>query len=177
MNNNQIVKINPNNSLIKTSNLISLTSKLLNETKEYGIVLYNSSEYILQQKIEIAFINFITKNIWLFIPRIISQVKNYNLSSEPYPLDFIMTIENHDLNYEYPRSFYRTRGRGTTLVDSQYDKEIKEKNEKFIFCSPPIDSVFESLMFQNITCSIAGKIITEYADTSIGVVLGLKYNT
>ena len=39
----------------------------------------------------------------------------------------------------------------------------------------PMDKVFESMAFQNITCFIAGKIITEYSDTSIGVVLGLKY--
>ena len=89
--------------------------------------------------------------------------------------DVAVIIEKNDLNYEYPRSFYRTRGIGTTLVDSEYDRKIKEKNEKYILCSPPIDKVFESLVYQNITCSIAGKIITEYADTSVGLVLGLKY--
>ena len=66
MSNNEIVKINPNNSLVKVSNLISLTNKLLNEINSKGIVLYNSSEYNLQRKTEIAFISFIKKNIWLF---------------------------------------------------------------------------------------------------------------
>jgi hypothetical protein len=32
------------------------------------------------------------------------------------------------------------------------------------------------MAFENINCFIAGTIITEYADTSIGLVLGLKYN-
>jgi len=86
-----------------------------------------------------------------------------------------MTIEKHDLNYEYPRSFYRKRGSGTTLVDKEYDRQIKESNEQYILCSPPVDNAFESMASQNITCFIAGTIITDYADTSIGVVLGLKY--
>lgn len=175
MSNNEIVKVNPNNSLVRVSNLISLTNKLLNEINSKEIVLYNLSEYNLQRKTEIAFISFIKKNIWLFLPQIITLVKNASLSFKPYPSDFIVIIEKNDLNYEYPRSFYRRRGSGTTLVDSEYDRKIKEKNEKYILCSPPIDKVFESLVFQNITCSIAGKIITEYADTSVGLVLGLKY--
>lgn len=61
MSNNEIVKINPNNSLVKVSNLISLTNKLLNEVNSTGIVLYNLSEYNLQRKTEIAFISFIKK--------------------------------------------------------------------------------------------------------------------
>jgi len=175
MRNNEIVKINPNNSLVKVSNLISLTNKLLNEINSKGIVLYNLSEYNLQRKTEIAFISFIKKNIWLFLPQIITQVKNEKLSFKPYPSEFIVIIEENDLNYEYPRSFYRTRGRGTTLVDSEYDRKTKEKNEKYILCSPVMDKSFESIVLLNITCSIAGKIITEYSDTSIGLVLGLKY--
>lgn len=175
MSNNEIVKISPNNSLVKVSNLISLTNKLLSEINTKGIVLYNLSEYNLQRKTEIAFISFIKKNIWSFLPQIITQVKNEKLSFKPYPSDFIVIIKKNDLNYEYPRSYYRTRGRGTTLVDSEYDRKIKEKNEKYILCSPPIDKAFESMAFQNITCFIAGTIITEYANTSIGVVLGLKY--
>lgn len=175
MSNNEIVKINPNNSLVKVSNLISLTNKLLNEINSKGIVLYNLSEYNFQRKTEIAIISFIKKNIWLFLPQIITQVKNEKLSFKAYPSDFIVIIEKNDLNYEYPRSFYRTRGRGTTLVDSEYDRKIKEKNEKYILCSPLMHKSFESIVLQNITCSIAGKIITEYSNTSIGVVLGLKY--
>ena len=175
MSNNEIVKISPNNSLVKVSNLISLTNKLLNEINSKGIVLYNLSEYNLQRKTEIAFISFIKKNIWLFLPKIITQVKNEKLSFKPYPSDFIVIIEKNDLNYEYPRSFYRTRGPVTTLLDSEYDRKIKEKNENYILCSPVMDKSFESIVLQNITCSIAGKIIAEYSDTSIGVVLGLKY--
>ena len=70
MSNNEIVKINPNNSLVKVSNLISLTNKLLNEINSKGIVLYNLSEYNLQRKTEIAFISFIKKNIWVENPNI-----------------------------------------------------------------------------------------------------------
>lgn len=175
MRNNEIAKISPNNSLVKVTNLISFTNKLLNQINGNGIVLYNLSEFNLQRKTEIAIINFFRKNIWLFLPQIITQIKNDKLSFEPYPLDFIMNIEKHDLNYEYPRSFYRTRGTGKTIVDSEYDRQLKEKNEQYILCSPPIDKAFERMAFQNITCFIAGTIITEYADTSIGVVLGLKY--
>jgi hypothetical protein len=175
MSNNEIVIILPNNSLVKVSNLISMTNKLINEINIKGIVLYNLSEYHLQQKIEIALISFIKKNIWLLLPQIITQVKNDMLSFEPYPSDFIEIIEKNDINYEYPRSFYRTRGEGTTLVDSEYDKMFEEKNEKYILCSPVMDKSFESIVLQNVTCSIAGKIITQYSDTSIGVVLGLKY--
>ncbi len=171
---NEITKINPNNTLVKVSKLISLTNKLINEVNYKGIVLYNLSEYNLQQKTEIAFINFIKKNIWLFLPQIISLVKNEKLSLKPYPSDFIVIIKDNDLNYEYPRSFYRTRGRGTTLVDDEYDKKIKEQNDIYILCSPLMDKSFESIVMQNITCSIAGKIITEYSDTSLGLVLGLK---
>jgi hypothetical protein len=93
MSTNEIVKINPNNSLVKVSNLISLTNKLLNEINTKGIVLYNLSEYNLQRKTEIAFISFIKKNIWLFLPQIITQVKNEKLSFKPYPSDFIVIIE------------------------------------------------------------------------------------
>lgn len=175
MNRNEIVKISQENSLAKVSSIISLTNKLLNENNKKEVVLYNESNYNLQRKTELAFLIFINKNIWLFLPQIITQIKNGNLSFEPYPLDFIMNIEKHDLNYEYPRSFYRTRGAGKTLVDSEYDRQLKEKNGQYILCSPPMDKEFESMAFQNITCFIAGKIITEYADTSIGVVLGLKY--
>lgn len=171
----EIVKIIPNNSLVKAGNLISLVNKLLYEIKGNGIVVYNSSEYILQRKIEITLLSFIRKNIWLFLPQIKLQLKNKTLSSQQYPTDFIIKIEKHDLNYEYPRSFYRTRGTGKTLVYSEYDKQHKEKNEQYILCSPPIDKTFERMVFQNITCFIAGTIITEYADTCIGVVLGLKY--
>ena len=175
MGNNEIVKIYPNNSLVKVSNLILLTNKLLNEINTKGIVLYNISEYNFQRKIEIALISFIKKNIWVFLPQIITQVKNEKLSFNPYPSDFNAIIKKNDLNYEYPRSFYRTRGSGTTLVDVEYDRKIKEKNEKYILCSPVMDKSFESIVLQNITCSIAGKIITSYSDTSIGEVLGLKY--
>jgi hypothetical protein len=175
MSNNEIVKVNSNNSLARVGNLISLTNMLLNEINSKGIVLYNLSEYNLQQKTEIAFICFIKKNIWLFLPQIITLVKNESLSFNPYPSDFNVIIKKNDFNYEYPRSFFRKRGSGTTLVDSEYDRKIHEKNEMYIFCSPKIDKIFESLVFQNITSSIAGKIITEYADTSVGLVLGLKY--
>lgn len=175
MSNNEIVKIRSTNSVVKVSNLISLTKKLLNEINGNGIVLYNLSEFNLQRKTEIVFINFIKKNIWLFLPRIITHIKNDKLSSEPYPLDFIIFIEKHDINYEYPRSFYRTRGTGKTLVNREYDRQLIEKNEQYNLCSPPLDKAFENMIFENITCFIAGTIITEYADTSIGVVLGLKY--
>ena len=67
MSNNEIVKINPNNSLVKVSNLISLTNKLLNEVNSAGIVLYNLSEYNLQRKTEIAFISFIKKHCKIFL--------------------------------------------------------------------------------------------------------------
>jgi len=165
MSNNEIVKISPNNSLVKVSNLISLTNKLLNEINTKGIVLYNLSEYNLQRKTEIAFISFIIKNIWLFLPQIINQLKNEKLSFKPYPSDFIVIIENNDLNYEYPQSFYLTRNRAK-VVDKDYrDSRIKEY----------IDEPFKNMAFENITCFIAGSIITEYADTSIGLVLGLKY--
>jgi hypothetical protein len=175
MSKNAIVKISQENSLAKVSNLISLTNKLLDGINKKGIVLYNLSEYNLERKTELAFIIFIKKNLWLFLPQIITQIKNEKLSSNIYPLDFIIIVNKHDLPYEYPRSFYRTRGTGKTLVDREYDRQLKEKNEQYIVCSPPIDKAFESMAFQNITCFIAGKIITEYADTSIGVVLGLKY--
>jgi hypothetical protein len=52
---------------------------------------------------------------------------------------------------------------------------FEEKNEKYILCSPVMDKSFESIVLKNVTCSIAGKLITQYSDTSIGVVLGLKY--
>jgi hypothetical protein len=61
MSNNEIVKINPNNSLVKVSNLISLTKKLLDGINKRGIVLYNLSEYNLQRKTELAFIVLIKK--------------------------------------------------------------------------------------------------------------------
>lgn len=175
INRNEIVKISQENSLGKVSSLISLTNKLLNEINSKGIVLYNESDYNTQRKTELAFIIFIKKNIWLFLPQIITQIKNDNLSSKPYPLDFIMDIEKQDLSYEYPRSFYRTRGSGTTLVDNEYDRRLKERNEQYVLCSPPMDKAFKSMTCANITPYIAGAIITEYADTSIGVVLGLKY--
>jgi hypothetical protein len=165
MSNNEIVKINPNNSLVKVSNLISLTKKLLDGINKRGIVLYNLSEYNLQRKTELAFIVFIKKNIWLFLPQIIDKIKNKKLSTNPYPLDFIMIIEKHDLNYEYPQSFYLTR-KSEKVVDKDYrDSRIKEY----------IDEPFKNMAFENVTCFIAGTIITEYADTSIGLVLGLKY--
>ena len=165
MSNNEIVKINPNNSLVKVSNLISLTKKLLDGINKRGIVLYNLSEYNLQRKTELAFIVFIKKNIWLFLPQIIDKIKNKKLSTNPYPLDFIMIIEKHDLNYEYPQSFYLTR-KSEKIVDKDYrDSRIKEY----------IDEPFKNMAFENVTCFIAGTIITEYADTSIGLVLGLKY--
>ncbi len=175
MSKTEIEKISPNNSLVNVSNLILLTNKLLNGITGNGMVLYKSSEYNLQRKIELALLNFIRKNIWLFLPQIKIQVKNEKLSPKPYPNDFIIIIQKHDINYEYPRSFYRKRGVGTTLVGSEVDSKIKEKNKKYILCSPQLDKSFESMVFQNITFSIAGKIITEYADTSIGAVLGLKY--
>ena len=165
MSNNEIVKINPNNSLVKVSNLISLTKKLLDGINKRGIVLYNLSEYNLQRKTELDFIVFIKKNIWLFLPQIIDKIKNKKLSTNPYPLDFIMIIEKHDLNYEYPQSFYLTR-KSEKVVDKDYrDSRIKEY----------IDEPFKNMAFENVTCFIAGTIITEYADTSIGLVLGLKY--
>ena len=170
MNRNEIVKIGQENSLSKVSGIISLTNKLLNEINRKGIVLYNESDYNLQRKIELAFITFIKKNIWLFLPKIITQIKNEKLSSNHYPPDFIMIINKHDLSYEYPRSFYRTRGTGKTLVDREYDSQLKDKNEQYVLCSPPMDKAFENMAFQNITCFVAGTIITEYADTSIGVV-------
>lgn len=175
MNRNEIAKISQENSLAKVSSIISLTNKLIDEINRRGIILHNEYDYNLQRKIELAFIILIKKNIWLFLPQIIKQINDYKLSSNIYPLDFILIINKHDLSYEYPRSFYRTRGTGKTLVDGEYDRQLKEKNEQYILCSPPIDKAFESMTFQNITCFIAGTIITEYADTSIGVVLGLKY--
>jgi hypothetical protein len=76
-----------------------------------------------------------------------------------------MIIEKHDLNYEYPQSFYLTR-KSEKVVDKDYrDSRIKEY----------IDEPFKNMAFENVTCFIAGTIITEYADTSIGLVLGLKY--
>ena len=165
MSKNAIVKISQENSLAKVSNLISLTNKLLDGINKRGIVLYNLSEYNLQRKTELTFIVFIKKNLWLFLPQIIDKIKNKKLSTNPYPLDFIMIIEKHDLNYEYPQSFYLTR-KSAKVVDKDYrDSRIKEY----------IDEPFKNMTFENITCFIAGTIITEYADTSIGLVLGLKY--
>lgn len=176
MKKNEIVKFSQENSLAKVSSTISLTNKLLNGINRKGIVLYNLSDYNYQKKAELALIVFIKKNLWLFLPQIIYQIKNKKISvNQHYPLDFIMNIEKHDLSYEFPRSFYRTRGTGMTLVDNKYDRQIKKRKEQYIFCSPPIDQAFKSMIFQNITCYIVGAIISEYAETSIGVVLGLKY--
>jgi hypothetical protein len=175
MSKNTIVRVSQENSLAKVSNLISLTYKLLYGFNKRGIVLYNLSEYNLQSKTELAIILFIKKNLWLFLPQIIDTIKNKKLSFNSYPSDLNVIIEKNDINYEYPRSFYRTRGGGTTLVDSEYDRKIEEKNETYILCSPILDKSFESIVLKNITCSIAGKIITQYSDTSIGVVSGLKY--
>ena len=80
MNRNEIVKISQENSLAKVSSIISLTNKLLNEINKKEVVLYNESNYNLQRKTELAFLIFINKNIWLFLPQIITQIKNGNLS-------------------------------------------------------------------------------------------------
>lgn len=175
MSKNDILKISKENSLVKVNSLVTLTNKLLHGINRKGIVLYNLSEYNLQRKTELAFLVFIKKNLWIFLPQIIDQIKNKKLSTNLYPLDFIVNIEKHDLSYEYPRSFYRTRGSGTTLVDSEYDRQLHDKNEQYILCSPPMDKSFKSMACQNISSYIAGAIISEYAETSIGVVLGLKY--
>lgn len=140
---------------------------------EKEIILYNVAEYNFQRKAELALITFIKKNIWFFLNEIIEQIKNKELSSNPYQSNLIAFIEKHDLFYEYPRCFYRTRGTGMTLVDKDYDKLLKEKNELHIFCSPPIDADFKKMILQSITCYVAGTIVTEYANTSIGIVLGL----
>jgi hypothetical protein len=164
MNKNEVIKKNLNNSLVSASNLISLTSKLVNDNSRNRIALYNSSDYYLQKKIEIAFLNFVRKNIWLFLPQIINQVKSKDLVLKPYPKDFIIIIEKHDLNYEYPQSFYRTRKK-VNLINTDYRvREIKDY----------IDEPFKKMAFDYINCFIAGKILTEYVDTSIGFVLGLK---
>lgn len=176
MNRIENANIGKGNALVKANNLILLTNKLLKGLDRKDIILYDLAEYSFQRNAELAFIAFIKKNIWSFLNEIIEQTKNENLSTKPFQPDFIIGIAKHDLFYEYPRSFYRTRGRGTTLVDKAYDKLLKEKNEPYIFCSPPIDEEFKKKAFQNITCYVAGTILTEYADTSIGQILGLIYN-
>lgn len=175
MNKNEITNISKGNALVKANTLFSLTNKLLKAVDRKNIVLYNLAEYNFQRNAELVFIAFIKKNLWSFLNEIIEQTKNEKLSTKPFQPDFLLSIAKHDLFYEYPRSFYRTRGRGTILVDKGYDKLLKEKNEPYIFCSPPIDVEFKRMTFQNITCYVAGAILSEYADTSIGVILGVIY--
>lgn len=63
MNNNEIVKVNFNKSLLKVGNVVLLTNKLLYGLNKNGIVLYDISSCKLQQKTEITFINFIKKHL------------------------------------------------------------------------------------------------------------------
>lgn len=99
---------------------------------------------------------------------IIDQIKNNQLSSDSYPINFISNIEQNDLSYQYHRSYYRTRGKGTSLVDTEYDRKIRKNKGEYILCSPPINNSFKIMISQNITSFVAGHILIAYAETSIG---------
>ena len=174
MNKLEIQKIDNSISLVKVTNLIKLTNKILDEKKFYGLILFDATRYYKEIEVENALIYFINKNIWYYLNILVYMVINNKFNMKTIDLDLLDIIIQNDLNYEYPRSFYRKRGNGMPNINKDYDKEIKIKNETYICCSPPIDSNFNKKIIDNINNRILGEILTYYVDTSIGEIIGIK---
>ena len=99
--------------------------------------------------------------------------KNKNNFCTEFDEDIIDSTAQNNLNYEYPRSFYRGGG-GGGLVTKEYDSEIASKNGTYILCSPPITDKFTDKILRNINNKIAGEFLMAFAETSIGEILGIK---
>ncbi len=113
-------------------------------------------------------------NFWYFLSRIVDMYKSGSSFCNEFDNDIIDSITQNNLNYEYPRSFYRNRGCGVMLVTKEYDSEILAKNEIYILCSPPITDKFKDKILKNINAKIAGEFLIAFSETSIGEVFGIK---
>ena len=158
-------------------NISQLESELLKEIKDEAVVkdqiydvflIKNIPGYIENEKI-IAEIKKIATSLNIQICDTDIDIQVIDKEREKYDL----ICNDYNKNLEDENSQKEITKYENITVDSE--NQIKESNEQYVLCSPPVDDAFESMASQNITCFIAGTIITEYADTSIGVVLGLKY--
>ena len=146
----------------------------INKTKCIGLILIQRRKYIMEKEIEIAIIAFLKINFWYYLSKIMDIFKNKNNFCIEFDEDIIDLIAQNNLNYEYPRSFYKGRGGGGGLVTKEYDSEIIAKNETYIWCSPPIIDKFNDKILKNVNNKIAGEFLMAFAETSIGEILGIK---
>jgi hypothetical protein len=143
----------------------------INKIKCTGLILIQRKKYIMEKEIEIAIIAFLKINFWYYLSKIMDIFKNKNNFCTEFDEDIIDSIAQNNLNYEYPRSFYRGGG---GVVTKEYDSEIASKNGTYILCSPPITDKFTDKILRNINNKIAGEFLMAFAGTSIGKILGIK---
>ena len=169
-------KIDNSSSLIKARNLISIINKILNENKTTALVLFDLAKHNKTNEVETQLLRFIADNFWHFLEEIIKTVRDGAIVNATVDDDMIVILDQHDLNYEFPRAFYRRRGNSATDVTKEYDEEIESKNGFYLWCSPPIEIEFRKTVMSKINNRIVGAILTKLEGTSIGRIIGIEVN-
>ena len=155
---------------LKTKMVVGYYNTEINKSDYRGLTLIQIRKYSKEKEVETAIIAFLKINFWYYILKIMDIFKNKINFCIEFDEDIIDLVAQNNLNYEYPRSFYR----GKTLVTKEYDSEITAKNETYIWCSPPITDKFNGKVLRNINNKIAGEFLMAFAETSIGEILGIK---
>lgn len=116
------------------------------------------------------------KNFWYFLKDIILKVKSNEFYEQSISHHLIPQIEGNILSYEFPRYFYRLRHWGNKLSVEEYDSKIKNEGGSYTEISLPLEYDLKNAIIKSVNQYIAGNILNDIADTSIGQILGIKIN-
>jgi hypothetical protein len=176
---NQIVPVSSNLSVKKVKRLITLTDKIIRTTAKKDLVLFNTAFYNEQNRIEDSIIKFISTHFWFFIADIKQIALQNNVEAKVFKTSlYKRLITENQKPIEFPYAQHRTRGGGGYGYGIEdWSKMSESEQEKYHNLKSLLDENLKNTILLNLTPRIIGNICYQLADTSVGMILGIKIKT
>lgn len=142
----------------RVGDAISVTNKLLasrtiNNIQLYDIEKYNRECYLLNEIYQ-----FIKENFWYFLDGIVSKERDKKYQKKEISNDILVSIRTK--KYEFP--------------EGSYSISLSKTDGTYSHISFSLSKINRDEILTVVCQSIAGKILFDLADTSIGNIVGIK---
>lgn len=143
---------------------IEITNKLIKNSQKLWLQLYNPEQNQYDYAAKEELIDFIKVNFWYFLSAIIQKErrKEYHPNNE-ISKETIQKIRSTKYQYEFPRCSYKSK-----IAGEEFDR-LKDTMPYEI--SMKLDDDLKQEILRLVCPTVAGKILSYFADTSIAHIL------
>ncbi|MCB9318679.1 MAG: Hsp70 family protein [Lewinellaceae bacterium] len=148
---------------------INITNKLIKANPNQALQLYDPLKNKYNDIAKEELIEFIKVNFWYFLSAIFRKERTkYYYTTTEISKEILDRIRSTKHKFEFPRCSYKDRIEGEAF-DRMKDTKPYEISMK-------LDEAFKQSLLDLICPTIAGKILSHFADTSIGHILFSEIN-